>query len=593
MIDNLKQDRQQIKVYKLNKSFWELRKHKTPIEKIHFIVNEHKKKIQDFESLNEELPQLHYENIHYFIYFFNQNIGVSPWSIFLPKELTTGVSFHVQKPSFVLFASDKNQIFATVGGKGFNVIRRYIEEYFGLDILTRIGNPSKDNVHYIKTRGITGNIAGSTEFYRENQKLIDSMSFGKIYKEILFQFDHKTLKEVFNFYPSTSKFRILGLATSSFQIRIPVNFDELSMLIHSLITILRKREKFSISTFIPINDYSLIENSINIKLYKVIKERIDAKVTREDAEYFDYDICHPSRMQEFYECDTYKLYEKHGQSPFIETYDRLEIYPLTIKYIRENQNINSLKEIMSFIGGIRIKGFKGEERLTIAPFFKHINCEIEYDKKPIFLIDKQWYRVRGNFIKNLNFEFETLVNNNYLERKFLKKKWLNPKLNSEDWYISNYSKSKNTIIIHKTIVDGIELCDLLHFNKNTIYLIHIKRGFNAMIRELTNQVKISSRRLWNDLKGDDSNYLKEVYRKISKSGILNHTSIKKQSDFLKLFKKNIVVVLAFCNNKKTNIKVKDNPSTFTSNIAKYSIVQTIREMKGQEFTLKVYEFDKE
>ena len=45
--------------------------------------------------------------------------------------------------------------------------------------------------------------------------------------------------------------------------------------------------------------------------------------------------------------------------------------------------------------------------------------------------------------------------------------------------------------------------------------------------------------------------------------------------------------------KKDNIKVLDNVESFESNIAKYSIVETIKEMKGEGFELKIFEFDKQ
>ena len=48
---------------------------------------------------------------------------------------------------------------------------------------------------------------------------------------------------------------------------------------------------------------------------------------------------------------------------------------------------------------------------------------------------------------------------------------------------------------NKALADGLELCDIMYYDDNNLYLIHVKYGFQSKIRELTNQITISARRL--------------------------------------------------------------------------------------------------
>lgn len=49
-------------------------------------------------------------------------------------------------------------------------------------------------------------------------------------------------------------------------------------------------------------------------------------------------------------------------------------------------------------------------------------------------------------------------------------------------------------------IDSIELADIIHIQKDIIYLCHIKYGFSTEMRELYSQIISSARRLKNDLK---------------------------------------------------------------------------------------------
>lgn len=58
-----------------------------------------------------------------------------------------------------------------------------------------------------------------------------------------------------------------------------------------------------------------------------------------------------------------------------------------------------------------------------------------------------------------------------------------------------------------------------------------------------------------------------------------------ESEFLELFKKKIVFVMAFTSHLKDDILIEDNIEEFDSNIAKFSLVQCSSEIRSNYFDL--------
>jgi hypothetical protein len=125
---------------------------------------------------------------------------------------------------------------------------------------------------------------------------------------------------------------------------------------------------------------------------------------------------------------------------------------------------------------------------------------------------------------------------------------------------------------------------------NQLYLIHVKEGFDAKIRDLTNQVYVSANRLQNDL-STDSIFLRGIHENFTKANP-NHTFIT-LDEFLNLFRDyEIIFVAAFCSGKVRK-KVLKNIQSFKSNIAKVSIIQAVNEMRNFPYELKIFEIENE
>ena len=116
----------------------------------------------------------------------------------------------------------------------------------------------------------------------------------------------------------------------------------------------------------------------------------------------------------------------------------------------------------------------------------------------------------------------------------------------------------------------------------------MKDGFDAKIRDLTNQVSISAQRLWNDLKSDMS-FLNEVYDTYSQ-GESNVSGISREN-FYRLFTENtITYVMAFTTNQRDKT-ILGNLDEHKSNIAKFSVIQSFQE-RIDNYPIQIVEIKK-
>jgi len=583
---------QYINLYKIDDGHWELKKLSDCFEKIQLIIERHRISVENFDDAGLLVPHLYYRKLHYHLYNFNAPSTVSFWKSFFPHALTEHQEFISQIPSFVLFIHDKEQIFALIGGRGQHAIRRYLDVAFGLKITTRVLDPLKDFIHSVETRGVTGNILGDKTLFRNDQKIIDISSFGKIFKAILFELNQNAITNLFKIDLLLLKDnrKVMAHSTKAFQIKIGFDFPSLNSFVHNCIDILKLDVRIQLSSLVPIIDDEYIYKSINYSLFRTIKERINnPEVEFGDLTFFDYDFCHPDRLIEFYESSTYEVYEKNQREPYLITENKNEIFSETIKYIRSREDINSLREVMSFLGGAKVKGMEGSIQKSIAPFMTHLSCEIVHHNKNLFKIDGDWYEIKGTFETDLNKRCKDYFSL-YKAKNILHFSWINPSNNSEDWYNKQFLTETNYIVLDKILSHNIELCDILYYDENTVYICHVKGGFNGMMRDLTNQVKISANRLFADLKSENKPFLNQLFTKLENHENYQYTNKFSRDDFLNLFvNKNIEYILAFCSFNKRGDTVFENIEKFSSTIAKYTIVDTVQFMRNRSYNMRIHE----
>lgn len=577
-----------IKVYQIDLNHYELASLGNHREKINLIIDYHKENFKSTVELQNSYSESRIGDIDYYLYVFNEVEKESLWKKFLPDSLTRHNQFSIQSTSFSLFIHCEGEIFVIIGGRGLAVISRHMNHYFGLDLYEKISDPAEDIVHSQQSRGITGNLTAEQRTYRNEQRLMDSLSIGRVPKKLnllLRQELKDSLFEFMSFEPEENTYLELG---SSFCIKTRIDFDQTHQLIKRIREIQRLEQSRPLSRFERILDKGFSENELLMSLKMHIRDDM-VRINTPDSNWrnnLDYDFVHPQKLNAFYECDLYKVFLKGAKTPILETRDRRTLYVETLKRIFPLVDPYNEWDFIKTLSGTRVRGYNKEEVKTEAMFLNHISCELEVDRKPYFFIDNNWYKVRGDFIDSLNNECETLLKSNEFNSVSLLPWHSNL---TEGEYNLLYDSLEGFLVLDKSLGQNIELCDLLYETKDILYLIHVKEGFDAKIRDLTNQVLISATRLWNDLKSDRE-FLSQVYQRF----ILRRPEFAEKMSFDAFsmkFNKDIIFVLAFCQNNP-KIKVSTHIQDFKSNIAKFSIIQTMREMQVDNYSLKIIELER-
>ena len=577
-----------IKVYQIDTRFYEVRDFANHAQVIQHIVDKHRKSIDKEDDCSRPVSSVCLDLTTYYIYTFNKSEMESAWTAFLPQEIINPEDFTVQTVSFVLFASINNTLFAIIGGSGVQVIKRYMNHTFGIDLFERISDPANDVVYSIDSRGITGNLSLTRETYRNEQRLIDSLQFGRIPVHMRLLLRDVLMADVFNFLAVEDITKVVAEVSSSFFIKYRMTFDETHALLLRIDEILQINQPKPLSLFVRERDKGLIENNYRLGLYARLRDDMMLKIppgSDPSTKGFDYDFTHPSKWDEYYECDTYKLIARNAEIPFHTSEDRHGLYRATLDYIYTSLEENTQFNFNSIISGIRVYGYRNGDQRTHAMFTQHLSCELEFGSRPLFLLDDKWYRVKGDFVETLTEECKAMIRAHGITELKVDIPWP-PGYLDEEHYNEQYSARANFMVFDRKLSQNIELCDLLYEDDQYIYLIHVKKGFNAKIRDLSNQILISSQRLWSDVKSGSFEYLRGTLMRYNQGRAIPTT----ENQFLSKFKeKKVIYVMAFSSDRKDGKSIFANLDSLQSNIAKFSLVQSVREMNSKNYPLRIFE----
>ncbi len=169
-----------------------------------------------------------------------------------------------------------------------------------------------------------------------------------------------------------------------------------------------------------------------------------------------------------------------------------------------------------------------------------------------------------NKIKNLNNNKKFLNNDVY-------PKWGNI---DETEYNNNFNNLDGYVVLHKLLFNNLELCDILGYKQEDLYLYFVKDGFKGTIRDLSYQIYNTAKLIENSI-NTDCKFLSDFYDKYKETFKSHFITAE---EFINLFKtRTLKYVFAF--RDKNNRSLKDNPSVFQSNVAKFALVDLEEKMK--------------
>lgn len=579
------------KIYKINKGHRLLEDLNDTLDICKFIINCGRKSHNiNFNLKDEDFSyQVDIENnLKYFLYTFNSDEIESDWKNYFPKFLIKDSNFIQQKLSLVFFIEFEDFLYVIIGGNSYRIIIPFIDENFGIDIYSRILDPENDELISIKTRSLTGKKAGNYAFYKENFKLIDHIKFGTIPKEISLKLSN-IQNDNFGFLKKQKSEKVQIIVSNSIKFRKKIEFETLKSLVKEIKYIEEIEKSNYLTTYTKIEDENL-EKKLKEKLVQVIVNDIPNIIQRKinPKNKFNFEFCSPKYIDKFYEADTYHLFENKEEnkySLFAKVIDKNEIYERVINRAIEKFGANyTSKEIEYYLYGVKVRSYKNDEKrqLTSASFLMHLNTEFILDEQPYFLLDNNWYLLQDSFVKDLNNQCTRVLKNYTLPKNILFKNWDKTVTRKESQYNLLYNDIPNYLVFDTITINGIELCDILFYDETNLYLIHVKYGFDSSIRELYNQVILSARRLQESISSKEKEYLKINFKSIEKKNNIKNIT---QSEFIKLFSKKINYVMAFTSDNVKEIVIENNIEKIKSSIAKFSIIQSSSEMRGEYYDL--------
>lgn len=512
----------------------------------------------------------------------------SEWAKFFPAEYTEGISINYQIPSILVLINTKSGIFAIIGGGFYKHILPFLDTSYGLNTYSRIMNPVKDEIITIKTRGVTGLRAGMSEQFKDNYRLMDYIKFGKIPTELKIKLSLETADLYFNQFLTARSPNIILSISGGFNINKKLDFRELGFLIKILEHFETKEPNHFFSSYKEITNKDVISSSLKPA---IINELFNKRENIINNKISNFDVCYPNKIDDFYSADEYEIKLKEDKRKYKKigrTNDKSEILRIILKFLNDENFDNNLSNFSHKIYSIYIHTYKNHTKKAIlkTALIYHLNTELNIDKLGTFIyLDSKWYKLREIFVKEMNVRCSEILNANDLKNSILDIEWVRKntiKRENESTYNDKYNKN-NYLVLDAISPESIELADVIYIEKDTLYLCHVKYGFSTEMRELYSQIISSARRLKNDLKDENNEYLRAVYNglklKSKNRGLL-------EDDFINLFKKAEKIKYVMCvTSHLKNKPLQTNINKYTSNIAKLSLIQCYTEMRTEYYDL--------
>ena len=532
------------------------------------------------------------DKITYYLHLTNSDEQVSDWIEFLPEPLTKDKDFVQQKISLLLFIESEDELYVVVGGNAWQMIIGFVDESFGINTYERILQPNADELTSIQSRGITGQRVGMREQFRDDYRLINYIKFGKLPQELDVKLAAVTGNLHFRFLKTKSNERIKITAGKAIKFNKEVDFEKLHQIIQEFGQIKQLEPSDYLSSYKEITNQEYISKN----LYKLLIDKLYNNIpviegrSTDPNDQFDFDFCHPSQIDNFYKSEKFVLREltpAKGHAPFATVEDRSDIYKTVILRALDKMESYNKFDFQVYLQGVRVSGYRGDKQICTAPFLYYISAEFSDSGHAVFRIDNKWYNLKSSFIEDLK------INTQHVFREFkappgiLKHPWDKALIRTEGDYNLLYQGHPNYIVMDTVIVDALELCDILYYDDNNTYLVHVKYGFGSKMRELTNQILLSAKRLTEARGTPGLPYIEQLFEALLQKGYsVNGLSL---NEFRGLFFRKISYVLATASHLRDDLVIEDNIEAYTSNIARFSVTQCSSEMRTSYFDMLIHQ----
>ena len=491
---------------------------------------------------------------------------------------------------FILLIKNEESLYAVTGGHGYFAIQNSIDNEFGIDVFSRLVKKEDKVLKATREKSVVGGILGTSKHFRNNFNLFDTDDFGKIYQELKANLKKSILTDKFGFSDDDIKKDSFCVAKSSFRINKAISFDQLLMIIDGCESVIETE------TAIPINNVEKIIKNRNTELVSNLEsnliEQLWKRYNRENDSY-DFDLC-DNDFERYLTATSYIIKKKHSKRNYFDGYEFESLNNIDLLFDKLRERGLGRDEFEECMKTFKIYSYDEENKeLTKGKLLDHILGDVTENNKKYFFINNSWYYIKQRFIEDLNASCRSFIQNTNNYYNGLDKSW-GDTIENEDDYNKQYIGEDNAIVLHKVLPQNIEACDILKWDERNIYLCHIKKGFDNMMRDLCSQISIAARRIILDINSEKS-YITELFnclrRYIDSNNdylrtIGQQTETRNLEYFKNLFDKNLVFVLAVMDTA-TNQRDIRNIEAFNSNIAKFSLQELSKEIRGLNIELRI------
>lgn len=523
--------------------------------------------------------------------------------------------------SFFIFIYTDTSMYCFSGGLGYHYIKDYIDDDFGISILERMVLESEMNLTMLRSRSIVGNVAIDQRVFRNQHRAVDENNLGRIYREAAAQIPYggglKDLKKVVFDDKDSGTNNVK--AGQSFKFSKALSLSDLKIIAEFFDDTLKKKTSFVLSSLSPVKKekehnkvlIERLEKTLMLNLFDGLESCLLGRGTSKNAEY---EVTN-SKYMSFYESQ-HIIISRRGSdcvaefdSPYgLNTRDLLQkiadndvdhLIGVFKKIKGMTSSVSIQNEKMALIKGYQISCYESQlvkgaiaTPLVEGELLKFMTGEFVYNGKPYFYLDNTWYRPQQDFLPKLNADFSSIYSANKYTYKF--PAWgegvSKGAKENENTYLEYVAKRgfPKTLVFHKVHHRAkIELCDLMTWNDEELFLIHIKPSFDGDMRVLAHQIGHSSKLIEEDLRNGDStdSNLRQYFNTASgyngESAYLRLVGQQfngmNYKDFRKLFQKKIRYVACIVDVSRRNLK---DIHKFDSNIAKMSTIECYRGMLG-------------
>lgn len=530
---------------------------------------------------------------------FYKNTPLNPkWKRFLTGVAKGGQEILKEDKSwaesfvFLLEKTESQNLYAITGGlSGYFGIQEFIADDFGVDILSRLIKKDEKVLKSVKEKSVMGGVLGSTKFFRKTYNLFENDGFGKIYQELHAKLDKKVLTAHFGFLKDELKDESVCVAKSSFRINKSIGFDRLLKIINGCEYVLEKLDPIAINSVKKIvkkRNQVLVQN-LETELFRQLWGRYQKG---EDFD-IDFDLCH-KEYDKYLTASKYLVKKNSSKENFFDAYfeqlDSIDGFFVKLKMLEDKPSNED--EFESLLRSLKIYSFDDEDNeLTKGWLVFHLFGDVPLGDKRYFLIDKNWYEVENTFLEDLNSSCFSFIKENH-KNDLLTKAWNSS--DDENAYNKSYFEEKDTIVTDKITPENIEPCDVLKWDNENLYLCHVKKGFANTMRDLCSQIFIAASRL-HDM-SSSGEYVDKIYDQMkNKVGstdeyfklVGEQTKKISKTEFRKHFDKRKIFVLSIMDTGAKERSLLSPMKNFHSNIAKFSLQELVKAMRGIGVEFKI------